>query len=105
MIDLPLLAAGLAVVLAVALVLAGWRMVRGPSLADRFIALDMLTATAVGFIAILGIRTGPGFHVDIAISLGLVGFLATVAFARFVKSRPVGGAKPGEGRSDGESDD
>jgi len=81
------------------------RVLMGPTLPDRVLALDMLTATAVGFIAILGIRTGPGFHVDIAISLGLVGFLATVAFARFVKSRPVGGAKPGEGRSDGESDD
>ncbi len=44
----------------------------------------MLVATAIGFIAVVGIRTGHTLYLDIAIALGLVGFLATVAFARFV---------------------
>jgi multicomponent Na+:H+ antiporter subunit F len=65
------------------------RVLRGPTLPDRILALDMLVAIAIGFIAVLGIRTGYSFHVDIAIALGLVGFLATVAFARFVMSRGV----------------
>ena len=47
----------------------------------------MLVAVAIGFIAVTGIATGVTFNVDIAIALGLVGFLATVAFARFVMSR------------------
>ena len=51
------------------------------------LALDMLVATAIGFIAVIGIRTGFTLYLDIAIALGLVGFLATVAFARFVMSR------------------
>ncbi|NGN40584.1 cation:proton antiporter [Mesorhizobium sp. CGMCC 1.15528] len=63
------------------------RVLRGPTLPDRILALDMLVAIAIGFIAVLGIKTGYAFHVDIAIALGLVGFLATVAFARFVLSR------------------
>ena len=42
---------------------------------------------AIGFIAVIGIRTGYTLYVDIAIALGLVGFLATVAFARFVMAR------------------
>ena len=44
---IPYLTAAMLIVLAVALMLAGWRMVRGPSAVDRFIALDMLTAVAV----------------------------------------------------------
>ncbi len=63
------------------------RVLRGPTFPDRILALDMLVAIAIGFIAVLGIKTGYAFHVDIAIALGLVGFLATVAFARFVLSR------------------
>lgn len=65
------------------------RVVRGPTLPDRIIALDMLVAVAIGFIAVIGIKTGITLYVDVAIALGLVGFLATVAFARFVMSRKV----------------
>lgn len=74
--------------LCLSLLLTVLRVLRGPSLPDRILALDMLVAIAIGFIAVLGIKTGYSFHVDIAIALGLVGFLATVAFARFVASRP-----------------
>lgn len=63
------------------------RVVIGPTLPDRILALDMLVAVALGFIAVLGIKTGYALYLDIAIALGLVGFLATVAFARFVMSR------------------
>ncbi|RST83866.1 cation:proton antiporter [Aquibium carbonis] len=64
-----------------------YRVVRGPTLPDRIVALDMLVAVALGFIAVIGIRSGITLYVDVAIALGLVGFLATVAFARFVLSR------------------
>ncbi len=63
------------------------RVVIGPTLPDRILALDMLVAIALGFIAVIGIKTGFALYLDIAIALGLVGFLATVAFARFVISR------------------
>jgi multicomponent Na+:H+ antiporter subunit F len=75
------------VILAVAFLLAGWRVVAGPTLADRILALDTLSGTAIGFIAVISVKTGFALYIDIAISLGLVGFLATVAFARFVMSR------------------
>lgn len=64
-----------------------FRIVRGPTLPDRILGLDMLVAIAIGFIAVVGIKTGYALYVDVAIALGLVGFLATVAFARFVLSR------------------
>jgi multicomponent Na+:H+ antiporter subunit F len=75
------------VILSVSMLLAVARVVRGPTLPDRVLALDMLVAIAIGFIAVLGLRTGETLYVDIAIALGLVGFLATVAFARFILQR------------------
>ena len=74
-------------VLSLALLLTVVRVIIGPTLPDRVLALDMLVAIAIGFIAVLGIRTGQTLYADIAIALGLVGFLATVAFARFVLQR------------------
>lgn len=70
-----------------ALLITAWRVVVGPTLPDRILALDMLVAVAIGFIAVVAIRSGYHLYVDIAISLGLVGFLATVAFARFILVR------------------
>jgi multicomponent Na+:H+ antiporter subunit F len=75
------------VVLCISFLLTVWRVIKGPTLPDRVVALDMLTGIVIGFIALIAIRTGFTLYIDIAISLGLVGFLATVAFARFILSR------------------
>lgn len=74
-------------VLCLALILTVIRVIKGPTLPDRILALDMLLAVSIGFIAVIGIKTGLTFNVDIAIALGLIGFLSTVALARFVRSR------------------
>ncbi len=63
------------------------RIVKGPTLPDRILALDMLVAVGIGFIAVIGIKTGFFLYIDVAIALGLKGFLATVAFARYVLNR------------------
>ncbi|AVA20816.1 MULTISPECIES: cation:proton antiporter [unclassified Rhizobium] len=72
------------VILSLAFLFTVFRVVIGPTLPDRVLALDMLVAVAIGFIAVIAIKTGFTLYIDIAISLGLVGFLATVAFARFI---------------------
>lgn len=64
-----------------------YRVIIGPTLPDRIVALDMLIGVVIGFIAVVGVKTGYYLYVDIAIALGLVGFLATVALARFVLER------------------
>ncbi|TCU19293.1 multicomponent Na+:H+ antiporter subunit F [Rhizobium sullae] len=74
-------------VLGIAFVLTAYRVITGPTLPDRILGLDTLTGIAIGFIAVIAVKTGFALYVDIAIALGLVGFLATVAFARFVLSR------------------
>ncbi|WP_375449588.1 cation:proton antiporter [uncultured Devosia sp.] len=78
--------AGLAL-LGVALLLCVVRIVLGPKLADRVLALDLLTIEALGFVAILTVHTGYTVYLDIAIALGLLGFLATVALARYILVR------------------
>jgi multicomponent Na+:H+ antiporter subunit F len=70
--------------LMLAMLMTAARVVLGPTLADRVLALDQLTAIAIGFIATIAVRTGYDLYIDIALALGLVGFLATAAFARYI---------------------
>lgn len=87
--------------LVAAFLLTVWRVVKGPTLPDRVVALDMLVGIVIGFIALIAIRTGFTLYIDIAIALGLVGFLATVAFARFILANrshhDEGKVSPGDG--------
>ncbi|RYE53072.1 MAG: cation:proton antiporter, partial [Hyphomicrobiales bacterium] len=64
---------------------------RGPTLPDRILALDLITTQAIGFIVLVAILTGFHLYLDIAIALGLVGFLSTVALARYVLKRAEAG--------------
>jgi len=73
--------------LVVAFLVISVRIIIGPTLPDRVLALDMLVAAGIGFIAVIAVKTTFFLYLDIAIALGLVGFLATVAFARFVLKR------------------
>lgn len=73
--------------LGVALLLTLARLALGPTSADRILALDLLTVLGMGFIAVLAVRTGLYIYLDIAIALALMGFLATVAFARYLWRR------------------
>jgi multicomponent Na+:H+ antiporter subunit F len=51
------------------------------------LALDLMTVVAMGFVGTIAIRTGRMLYLDIAIALALLGFLATVALARYILSR------------------
>jgi multicomponent Na+:H+ antiporter subunit F len=63
------------------------RLLKGPSLPDRIVALDMMTVLIVSFCGLYAIQSEDTAFVDVAIVLALVGFLATVALARFVERR------------------
>ena len=63
------------------------RLMRGPSLADRVVALDMMTVSIVAFCALYAIRTDDPVFLDIALVLALIGFLTTVALARYAERR------------------
>jgi multicomponent K+:H+ antiporter subunit F len=70
--------------LGVAMLLALWRLMRGPDAPDRILALDTLYINAVAFIVLLGVRTGTSAYFEAALLIALFGFVATVALARFV---------------------
>ena len=61
------------------------RLVKGPSLPDRVVALDMMTICIVAFCGLAAIRYNEKAFLDVALVLALVGFLATVALARFAE--------------------
>ena len=73
--------------MAVAIVLAAVRLIRGPSLPDRVVALDLISILAAGATAIYAIASGQAVFLDVATILALVSFLGTVAFARYVEKQ------------------
>ena len=75
------------VLLLAALLLVIVRLARGPTLGDRILALDTLALLAVALIGAFTVRTGLGLYLDIAIAVALVGFLSTVALARYLLGR------------------
>jgi len=70
-----------------AIFLAFWRLVRGPSLPDRVVALDAIASLSVGMIVVYAIATNQPIYVDAAIVLALIAFLGTVAFAQYIERR------------------
>ncbi len=70
-----------------AIFLAFWRLVRGPSLPDRVIALDVIASLSLGMIVVYAISADQPIYVDAAIALALIAFLGTVAFAQYIERR------------------
>jgi multicomponent Na+:H+ antiporter subunit F len=71
--------------LGVALLLAVVRLVRGPTLPDRIVAMDLVGVLVVGLIVVLAASTGVRATLDAAIVIALVGFVGTVAYATYVQ--------------------
>jgi len=61
------------------------RLVKGPSLPDRIVALDMLALTAIAAACLMVLGTGHAAYLDFAMVMSLISFLSTVAFARYVE--------------------
>lgn len=76
----------IAMVMVLGAVLLGFiRLLRGPTLADRVVALDMIAASLIAFCALFAIYASETAYLDIAVTLALVSFLALVAFARLAE--------------------
>ena len=74
-------------VLSLALVLTFARLLRGPSLPDRVIALDIMAMLGIGVVATYAVYTGQPALLDVAILLALLVFLGTVDFAYYIERR------------------
>ncbi|HFC11252.1 MAG TPA: cation:proton antiporter [Anaerolineae bacterium] len=62
------------------------RLIKGPHLPDRVLALDFLSSVAIGFIAVYAIATDNAVLLDIALSVALLSFLGSVAFGYFLEN-------------------
>ena len=62
-----------------------WRLLQGPSIPDRATAFDMVMIHLVGLIAMYVVITGELVLIDAVIVVSVLGFLGTVALARFIE--------------------
>ncbi len=68
----------------VALVLAAWRLLRGPTLADRILALDALYVNSVALLVLIGIYFGTQTYFEVALIIAMMGFVSTVVLAKYL---------------------
>jgi multicomponent Na+:H+ antiporter subunit F len=76
--------------------LAMWRILAGPTDADRIVALDIFLAGAIALAVAASLATARTVFLDVAIGLALVGFVATIGWARLVERSPRDGTQEAE---------
>lgn len=74
-------------ILALAVALAAFRLLRGPGVPDRIVAVDLLGTIAIGIAACAAVAYGQQAFIDAAMIIALLSFLGTVAFAGFLGRR------------------
>ena len=74
-------------VLVLAFALFALRMAKGPTLADRVIALDGMLVAGIGVLLVNAMDTGRGAFLQVAVLLALVGFISTSVIARFIEGQ------------------
>ncbi len=68
----------------VAVLLNLYRLLAGPGIADRILALDTLTINAIALVVIFGILFNTGMYFEVALLFAMVGFLGTVALCKYL---------------------
>jgi multicomponent Na+:H+ antiporter subunit F len=63
------------------------RLFKGPDVADRVIALDLIITTGIGIITVYSITTSQEIFLDVAMILALIAFLGTIAFAFYLEKQ------------------
>lgn len=72
------------IVLALAMACAAWRIIRGPRAQDRILGMDALYLNGMLLAVVFGIRSGSELYFEAALIIGMLGFAATVAMAKFL---------------------
>lgn len=73
-----------ALAVAAAIVLCGWRLLKGPEITDRILALDTLYMNVVALVVMLGMRWNTPLLFEAALIVAMLGFAGTVGLARYV---------------------
>lgn len=74
---------------AMALLLNAWRLLRGPGLPDRILALDTLYINTLALLVLMGIWLGTTVYFEAALMIAMLGFVGTVALSKYVLRRDV----------------
>jgi len=69
---------------ALALALNAWRLLKGPSLADRILALDTLSINTLALLVLLGIQRDTQLYFEAALIIALLGFVGTVVLSKYL---------------------
>ncbi len=72
------------VCISLALALNLWRLLKGPTVGDRIVALDTMVINAIAFIIVIGVATIDDTYYEAALLLAMVGFIGTVAYCKFL---------------------
>ncbi len=73
-----------AAALGLAILLCGWRLLRGPEVVDRLLALDTMYVNVVALVVVLGLRMRTELLFEAALIVALLGFVSTVALSRYL---------------------
>lgn len=75
---------GVSIILGIALVLNGWRLLIGPSTTDRILALDTLYINSIALIVLLGLYFKSTLYFEAALLIAMLGFVGTAALAKYL---------------------
>ncbi|UPV99265.1 monovalent cation/H+ antiporter complex subunit F [Halorussus gelatinilyticus] len=79
----PVVTGGLILVAALTL-FAGYRVIKGPTVPDRVVALDTIGTNVVAIAALFALATGEGLFVTVSLVLAIIGFISTIAVSQYV---------------------
>lgn len=73
--------------LMLAFALAFYRLVKGPTVSDRIVAMDLIASVTMGFILIYSVLINKAIYFDIVITISLISFIGTVAISTYLKQK------------------
>ncbi|HET9049070.1 MAG TPA: K+/H+ antiporter subunit F [Chiayiivirga sp.] len=71
------------------MLMAFWRLVRGPSLPDRILALDTLNIDAIALLVLYGMNIGSELYFEAALVLAMLGFFSTLVLSKYILRRDI----------------
>lgn len=76
-------------VVSIALLLSLWRLLRGPTVPDRILALDTLSVTAIAELMLLGMHLKTFIYFEAALIIAMLGFVSTVLLSKYIVRRDI----------------
>ncbi|MBO9716908.1 MAG: K+/H+ antiporter subunit F [Pseudoxanthomonas sp.] len=76
-------------VVGLAMLLALYRLLRGPTVPDRILALDTLFVAAIAQLMLFGMHLGSAVHFEAALVIAMLGFVGTVVLSKYVLRRDI----------------